>query len=625
MKKKLLYLAIAALAIAACTKETVQVIPQDEVINGREFTLTATFESTKATVADPSDPTVPERLATTWDAGDQIAVFSKNGDIITLTTTGSGATATFKGTIPAGDEIEDGAVAYYPASIAVAGNSSQVTLPTSYASTATAKKGIALRGEVKADGSSVTFSHLGAVLAFQVKEIPIAATIATFTAKGCAGTYSVSGGRIVNGTADASVEITLSDVTKSSALIAIPIPTGTYDGFSLAFNDGSSVAKATTKSVTFAPAEYKMMKSFTVSGAEHSNLGLVGEFQGWDPATRVKLTAVPGYADWWVAKGISVTGGTGTNNGFKFCEGDSWSDNNYGTSASGGQSLYTFISTGTAGNVKMTDTGTYDIYLNPTSGKILVMAAGAPIVKTIYVLPEYVPGTNLGTDPCLHVWGANGQGNVTNWDSDVFIHQNGTTTISGITFRNFPVSILNGVTNSNFLNFWKGGNYRLQYYPTPKGTRFFELREDKTSENRGTHNMPMDVQQSSVFVRAGKYANEIESFASADIITSIIHITGTMNSWPGSAMGIRGKWVNNGILWENVAFAAGVNEWKFREYPDWDHQNICVSNNEVVTVGEELQLMLGGSQNLSCTVTDAGNYNIFLDMTTLKLLVTKAD
>lgn len=137
--------------------------------------------------------------------------------------------------------------------------------------------------------------------------------------------------------------------------------------------------------------------------------------------------------------------------------------------------------------------------------------------------------------------------------------------------------------------------------------------------------MPMDVQQSSVFVRAGKYANEIESFASADIITSIIHITGTMNSWPSSAMGIRGKWVNNGILWENVAFAAGVNEWKFREYPDWDHQNICVSNNEVVTVGEELQLMLGGSQNLSCTVTDAGNYNIFLDMTTLKLLVTKAD
>ena len=622
MKKNLFYLAVAALAIAACAKEPIQLSSQNEVVNGKEITITASFEGTKATVADPADPSTAESLATTWDSGDQIAVFSKNGDIITLTTTGSGATATFKGTIPAGDEIEDGAVAYYPASIAVAGNSAQVTLPASYASAGAAKKGIALRGEVKADGSSVTFSHLGAVLAFQVKEIPTAATTATFTAKGCAGTYSVSGGIIVNGTTDASIEITLSDVTKSSALIAIPVPTGTYTGFSLAFNDGSSVAKTTTKSITFARAEYKMMKSFTVSGAEHAYLGLVGEFQGWDPATRVKLTAVPGYTDWWVAKNISVTGGTGTNNGFKFCEGDSWSDNNYGTSASGGQSLYTFISTGTAGNVQMTDTGTYDIYLNPTSGKILVMAAGAPIVKTIYILPEYVPGTDLGTNPNLHIWGANSQGDVTVWNDKSFIYQNGTTTINGITFRNFPVCILNG--NTNYLNFWKGGNYRLQYYLTTQGTRLFELREDKASENRGTHNMPMDIMQASVFVRAGKYANEIESFSSADNITSIIHISGTMNSWP-STMGLRGKWVNNGILWENVALVSGVNEWKIREYPDWDHQNICVSNNEVVTVGEELQLIHGGSQNLSCTVSEAGNYNIFLDMTTLKMLVTKAD
>lgn len=622
MKKKSLYLAIAALAIAACTKEAVQVIPQDEVINGREFTLTATFESTKATVADPSDPTVPESLATTWDAGDQIAVFSKNGDIITLTTTGSGATATFKGTIPAGDEIEDGAVAYYPASIAVAGNSSQVTLPTSYASTATAKKGIALRGEVKADGSSVTFSHLGAVLAFQVKEIPIAATIATFTAKGCAGTYSVSGGRIVNGTADASVEITLSDVTKSSALIAIPIPTGTYDGFSLAFNDGSSVAKATTKSVTFAPAEYKMMKSFTVSGAEHSDLGLVGEFQGWDPATRVKLTAVPGYADWWVAKGISVTGGTGTDNGFQFCEGDSWSDNHYGTSASGGQSLYTFISTGTAGNVQMTDTGTYDIYLNPTSGKILVMAAGAPIVKTIYVLPEYVPGTDLGDNSNFHIWSA-GHGDVTKWSDGTFIYKSGTATFNGTTFYTYPVCILNNCTKNDgkgYTTFWGGyTDYKMQYRKKYQADQLFEVKSEKNVD------VSVGEMQSSIFIRAGVNSAAINVFSSADNIPSMMNISGTFNGWPGNADGLHGVWVNNGILWENVAFASGENKWKIRNYPDWDHQNICVSNNEVVTVGEELQLIHGGSQNLSCTVAEAGNYNIFLDMTTLKLLVTKAD
>ena len=53
--------------------------------------------------------------------------------------------------------------------------------------------------------------------------------------------------------------------------------------------------------------------------------------------------------------------------------------------------------------------------------------------------------------------------------------------------------------------------------------------------------------------------------------------------------------------------------------------NIQTGIIRISVFGEELQLMRGGAQNISCTVTDAGNYNIFLDMTTLKLLVTKAD
>ncbi len=621
MKRSIIYLAAAVFAVAACSKELPEINDESQ---GVTVTLTASIDqTTKAMVEDPDGKSAGDLLSTTWNSGDVIAVYTKLGNRVEFSTTDSGATANFTGTLAAGDEIDDSSVAIYPAAIA-GGDATQVTMPSSYASAEAAKKGIALYGTVS--GTSISFSHMGAMLGFQIKEIPTAATTATLTATGCAGTFAVSGGLIEKSSESATIVITLSDVDKSSAVLAFPVPVGTYDGFSLAFNDGSSVAKTTTKSITMSQSHYKMMASFTVSGAEQT-LGIVGEFQGWDPASRVRLTAVPGYNNWFVAKGINLIGGTGDNSGFKFCEGDSWTDNNFGASESGAQNLYTFINTG-GYNVKVENSGSYDIYINPdsTNGRIIILPAGTPIVKTIYVLSEYMPGKDFGSDPCLHIWGAEGQGNVTNWDENVFILQNGTTTINGISFQTFPVHLLNNYTcnsGAGHSSFWKGGKYRMQYYKQPQGERVFELREDKGTE-RGTHVMVTTVQGASFFVRAGLNIPDINAFSSAYGIPSMMNISGTFNGWPGAADGLHGVWINNGILWESVPFSSGANEWKIRNYPNWDHQNICVSANEVVIVGEELQLMHGGSQNLSCTVSEAGNYDIFLDMTNLKMLVTKS-
>ena len=193
-----------------------------------------------------------------------------------------------------------------------------------------------------------------------------------------------------------------------------------------------------------------------------------------------------------------------------------------------------------------------------------------------------------------------------------------------IDFHAFPVSILkNHLKNGGkgYIRFWKGySDYKLQYRKVYQSDQLFELKSGTS-----VGDMEMGTMQAEVFVRAGKYAALIDSYASADNIPSIIHISGTMNGWPAAAMGIRGVWVNNGILWKDVSLTAGENKWKFREYPDWEHQNICVSNNEVVTLDEELQLIRGGSQNLVVNVPEAGNYDFFLDMTTLKVLVTKAE
>lgn len=616
MKRTLLYLAIAILAFASCKKE------QNNTTDGTEpalKTITITADMEGATKASVAAPDAENKCKTTWDTGDRIAVHTEKGHLVILSTTESGASATFTGVIPEGDNILDDAVAYYPASSAIEGNPYQMNLPTSYSSTANAAKGIALRGNVKADGSTVTFSHLGAILVFQVKDIPSAATEVSFTAKGCAGAFSVAGGQITNGASNVTVTIGISDVDKAAAIIAIPLPTGTYDGFTLAFNDGESVPQTTAKTFTLTRRQYAVMQEYTVSGST-SSYGVTGSFQSWDPASRVIMSEVPGYTDWYVAHNISIAGGTGADDGFKICSGDSWSDGSFGASTDAAQSLYTYISKG-SNNIKVAADGTYDIYFNATADneKTIILKSGDPIVKTIYVLLEYVPGTDFGTNPNLHIWGADGQGNVTNWDTSDFVFQNGTTVIDGIEFRTFPVKILENKTN-----FWKGGHYRLQYYLTPQGSRLFELREDKGTD-RGTHNLTNNITDVSFFVRAGLNAAGIEAFTSASAIPSLINISGTFNGWPDSEMGLQGIWKGNGILWKNVSVPAGEAGWKFRTYPAWGHQNICTSTSELVVLGEEYELIHGGANNIRINIPEDGNYDFFLDMTTLKVLVTKSE
>ena len=162
--KKLFYVAIAALTLAACAKE---LVPQNESkVPMVEVSFTATINKEDITKAEVNMTSG----ATTWDNTDAIAVHTVGGKLATLYAKSSGTSVTFTGEIESGDEIADGAIAYYPASIAIAGaaNIDKINMPASYASPALAAKGFPLQGVLS--GSEIEFKHIGALLKVTVNK-----------------------------------------------------------------------------------------------------------------------------------------------------------------------------------------------------------------------------------------------------------------------------------------------------------------------------------------------------------------------------------------------------------------------------------------------------------------------
>lgn len=131
--KKVMF-AAAALLLAACGREA---LPES---TGREDlpetgTYTVTF---KATFNPETRLTVnPDDGVATWQTGDKIAIFTNMDNcIVSEPLTGADfdnqGNPTFTFIVPEGEVINQGAVSYYPASIAVDGQPNQIILPATY-------------------------------------------------------------------------------------------------------------------------------------------------------------------------------------------------------------------------------------------------------------------------------------------------------------------------------------------------------------------------------------------------------------------------------------------------------------------------------------------------------------
>lgn len=208
MKKSLVIAAAALVLASACQKE--QLVPEGN------FSIKATREAcvdTKASVSDAG--------AFAWVSGDAIGVY--NGTKFNmLTTTGSGATATFTGTVEGSPQ----ACAIFP--YTVAKSTTSVTLPASYEW----KNGDAptpMYAEYNASGLS--FKHLGGLIKVTVAGVPTAATKFVFEAdKDITGDFDITAGAISSSalTDKGKVEFTFAEGTASTMSFYVPVPVGTY-------------------------------------------------------------------------------------------------------------------------------------------------------------------------------------------------------------------------------------------------------------------------------------------------------------------------------------------------------------------------------------------------------------
>jgi len=273
MKKYLFLLSLSVIIfLAGCAKE--QNAP--EVVENIDYNtvLTAVLDSenveSKASVSD---------LKMTWNNLDKISVYTSEGRWTEFTYTGNDGvtTAAFKGNLNADESVAYCAV--YPAAAATGavevkeGAFKSVNL--SYSSEYTWKEAevltpmVAIIGD---DATSLTFKNAGGALAFDVVNVPQQAKAFTLTADGISGDVKYYAresdpNNYYAGRADReskTVKFTF-EQAQDAMKFYVPVPCGTYDGFTMSFldADNNEIAAATKVNTASNQVVRRTIVSFT--------------------------------------------------------------------------------------------------------------------------------------------------------------------------------------------------------------------------------------------------------------------------------------------------------------------------------------------------------------------------
>ena len=219
-------MAVATLLMSNCSQEEIVNTPQ----RGTN-TLTATIEgSSRSAVSDGG--------IFSWTSGDKISVYNGT-DFTEFMYSGSG------NAFSSSETITPQGIAIYPANDlhSYDNGTASVSMATSYTYGSTNAPMLA-----DVDGTALDFKHLGGLMRFVVKNVPSTATSFTFTANsGITGCFEVSestGEKIISAiTATESnktvtVNFTSADI-KDIMTFYIPLPTGTYSGYTVSVGDKS--------------------------------------------------------------------------------------------------------------------------------------------------------------------------------------------------------------------------------------------------------------------------------------------------------------------------------------------------------------------------------------------------
>lgn len=311
MKRYLLVSVLAVAAISACTKQPIDDVHSYEPSSTSSYVYTVCA----GTVGTKSDYDAGGHF--TWSAGDAISVLFHKGDdnkFFTLTTTGTGNTATFSGTIDAGYEIgaSDGTGsdlkiwALFPASANhsyTAGSDPTFYVQPSVDFSATYfSANIPMYALNTAEGN-LTFSNLASTYKFIVTGIKAGVDKVQFrihnqTTYGLSGAWPIAGNYIDYGYASpGSAKSTLtyvSDVTSNQAVFYVSCRYwGDFEPEITVTNYATGMAiKTFTANNTLTPTSFTSVKPVTLDVSE-ANGGnyftpaviIDGVFTDWDGVT----------------------------------------------------------------------------------------------------------------------------------------------------------------------------------------------------------------------------------------------------------------------------------------------------------------------------------------------------
>lgn len=233
MKKSILLLTGAALLLAGCAKvENEAVVPEPTM---KHVVLKASVNEADTRVSADAAGSF------SWQAGDEIAVYTDQGTVAKLTASNGGSTADFEGDLPS--DAGFGSYAFYPYADNFCAPSADdhivFTLGGEHNFVQDATN-MPMMGAITDEG--VTFEAVGGVLKLIVYNVPQGANEFRFVSTGgkkIAGNFTVTNGAIVTEDAIGAVEDTqkfLFERPESGNMVFyIPLPTGTIGAFKVQF------------------------------------------------------------------------------------------------------------------------------------------------------------------------------------------------------------------------------------------------------------------------------------------------------------------------------------------------------------------------------------------------------
>lgn len=231
---------LALILLAGCTN--------DDAISFSNVTgnhsLVATIEGQDM----ESRSAVDDNGNVTWIEGDEIGVFGTQTQNAKFSTSGSGASVTFKGDLSSGDEQVEWAYYPYDVEASVSGTSLTFTLPSEY--TYTGNSNAPMLGVKNGDGENFTFKHLCGLLRITLGGgMPDDADRFVITSEG-GDAPSIAGVAHVANIADENAELKISRNNESRSIIYrlgglslsdgfqnffVPMPVGEYSKLTISF------------------------------------------------------------------------------------------------------------------------------------------------------------------------------------------------------------------------------------------------------------------------------------------------------------------------------------------------------------------------------------------------------